>query len=676
MKQKTCKVAKTVLTLLLCAGLTAGSVPIDALAADVQSEQPVGGTETDTEAGTEGNTQSTGSVSDGNVVIKEREETGTESGAPQADSVSEGDGIALISLEASNTHIATYTGKIPEGITWAADVTVDTFSKSYSVVTAKAADGTSYTVEVVPEGIVYFIDNVTSDFSETTTEPYEAVKTLAGDQLINKVYDQQKTADTAWGLVDTDATTKKYNNTTTDKTTTGIYGNNAIGETLSYDLYLEAGTYTITSGHREWWDKTRPMDVLLKTDAGETTIGSVSVSKSVKTAQFSYTFTLDTAQTVTYTLKSTAKQAPVLSWLGVSKYITKESEYFGQALEDNNQLTVLSDASLEADSGTGKQLSVTGGWTSGGISKAGATIKNAPDFFQRNQFTYNLNLKYNYIQEGTGSRAAVFLGNSDSTAFRVIPAKSQSQSVLRVGTNAGAKDYPLTTALTAGDWHALSIVYTEDEQQGYVALYCDGAKVLNATGIGFKLSNTTNLAAGIGAAYGTSYLCNGTYDNIVVMAAAATEEEAITETQARLDAIKGAVQTDGNIVISGADVDKATANINGLTYKGFGMLNGNSTSNLLLDYKAEHSDQYWEMMRYLFGGEYPLFTHIKMEMGNDGNNSTGAEACTMRYENEEADASRSPGICHGSRCEEDQPECQDQYFALGDAGMGCFQMEQ
>ena len=73
MKQKTCKVAKTVLTLLLCAGLTAGSVPIDALAADVQSEQPVGGTETDTEAGTEGNTQSTGSVSDGNVVIKEKE---------------------------------------------------------------------------------------------------------------------------------------------------------------------------------------------------------------------------------------------------------------------------------------------------------------------------------------------------------------------------------------------------------------------------------------------------------------------------------------------------------------------------------------------------------------------------------------------------------------------------
>ena len=84
--------------------------------------------------------------------------------------------------------------------------------------------------------------------------------------------------------------------------------------------------------------------------------------------------------------------------------------------------------------------------------------------------------------------------------------------------------------------------------------------------------------------------------------------------------------------------------MNGLTYKGWGMLNGNSTSNLLLDYKSENPEQYWAMMNYLFGGENPLFSHIKMEMGNDGNNSTGAEACTMRFEDEEADASRSPGF--------------------------------
>ena len=103
---------------------------------------------------------------------------------------------------------------------------------------------------------------------------------------------------------------------------------------------------------------------------------------------------------------------------------------------------------------------------------------------------------------------------------------------------------------------------------------------------------------------------------------------------------------DGVVTVTGTDVLEAgsAAHKNGWTYKGFGMLNGNSTSNLLLDYKAENSEAYWKMMQYLFGGEYPLFSNIKMEMGNDGNNSTGAEACTKRYEDEDADASRSPGF--------------------------------
>lgn len=98
------------------------------------------------------------------------------------------------------------------------------------------------------------------------------------------------------------------------------------------------------------------------------------------------------------------------------------------------------------------------------------------------------------------------------------------------------------------------------------------------------------------------------------------------------------------IVVDGADVTKAAANVNGLTYKGFGVLSGNSTSNLLMDYKEEAPETYQKMLNVLFGGEYPLINHVKMEMGNDGNNSTGADSCTMRFENEEADASRSPGF--------------------------------
>lgn len=113
---------------------------------------------------------------------------------------------------------------------------------------------------------------------------------------------------------------------------------------------------------------------------------------------------------------------------------------------------------------------------------------------------------------------------------------------------------------------------------------------------------------------------------------------------------------DYTVTVKGSDVVAAASNINGLTYKGFGMLNGNSTSNLLLDYKYENPEKYNEMMQYLFGGKYPLFTHIKMELGNDGNNSTGAEACTMRYENEEADASRSPGFVMAADAKKINPD--------------------
>ena len=50
----------------------------------------------------------------------------------------------------------------------------------------------------------------------------------------------------------------------------------------------------------------------------------------------------------------------------------------------------------------------------------------------------------------------------------------------------------------------------------------------------------------------------------------------------------------GNVVLNGNDI--AVNNVNGLTYKGFGMLSGNSTSDLLMDYKAEQPKAYAELM--------------------------------------------------------------------------------
>jgi hypothetical protein len=96
------------------------------------------------------------------------------------------------------------------------------------------------------------------------------------------------------------------------------------------------------------------------------------------------------------------------------------------------------------------------------------------------------------------------------------------------------------------------------------------------------------------------------------------------------------------IVVDGNDV--RADNVNGLTYKGLGLLSCNSTSNLLMDYKAEHPDRYWQLVRVLFGGKNPLINHVKIEMGSDTNTSTGSDPATMRTADELADASRSPGF--------------------------------
>ncbi|GIE30384.1 hypothetical protein Ait01nite_034290 [Actinoplanes italicus] len=97
-----------------------------------------------------------------------------------------------------------------------------------------------------------------------------------------------------------------------------------------------------------------------------------------------------------------------------------------------------------------------------------------------------------------------------------------------------------------------------------------------------------------------------------------------------------------DVVVDGRDVRKDS--VHGLPYKGLGLISANSTSNLLMDYKAEHPGRYWELIGVLFGGPHPLINHVKMEMGSDTNNSTGADAATMRTADELADASRSPGF--------------------------------
>lgn len=80
-----------------------------------------------------------------------------------------------------------------------------------------------------------------------------------------------------------------------------------------------------------------------------------------------------------------------------------------------------------------------------------------------------------------------------------------------------------------------------------------------------------------------------------------------------------------------------------MLYRGVGMVSGNNSSRLLLDYKAENPDAYWEIMNYIFGKQGLEVAHLKLEMGADINSSSGTEPSVMRSADEAADVTRGAG---------------------------------
>ncbi len=79
-------------------------------------------------------------------------------------------------------------------------------------------------------------------------------------------------------------------------------------------------------------------------------------------------------------------------------------------------------------------------------------------------------------------------------------------------------------------------------------------------------------------------------------------------------------------------------------WHGAGMVSGNGSSRLLLDYKANHPDRYYEILDRIFGADGVGVNHLKLEMGSDINSTSGTEPCIMRYENEVPDVTRGAGF--------------------------------
>lgn len=80
------------------------------------------------------------------------------------------------------------------------------------------------------------------------------------------------------------------------------------------------------------------------------------------------------------------------------------------------------------------------------------------------------------------------------------------------------------------------------------------------------------------------------------------------------------------------------------TIKGFGLLNCNNTSRLLMDYKWEHPQVYQQVLQHLFGGQHPLMRMLKVELGSDSNTSCGTEPAPQRAADEPANVARGMGF--------------------------------
>ncbi|MDO5407297.1 MAG: LamG-like jellyroll fold domain-containing protein [Eubacteriales bacterium] len=479
----------------------------------------------------------------------------------------------------------------------------------------------------------------------------KAEERASQSKLQNLVPDQKYVeGETAWGY------TKAGNVKTYVKDAGALNGTGYWGSADVYTEYivtLNAGDYTLLSGHREWWGQTedRITDVSLA-------VGSSAMEK-VDSAVVNKDKLTDVAKATFHVENDNTKVRVKFSGTGnvVSWFAVVDGEEQGESglpmdvptLEDNGEVSVRNGAEMTSDLEDGSMITVTTHWISGGNSAAdgGGAINDAAGYLKKPQFSLytDMLLGGSKDNEGAESKSAFLIGNPENH-IRLISRKADGTAALRVHTGGKDQDYPLKSVLQAGTWHGVGVVYQEDGTQGSVTISVDGEILLDATGIGFKFSEQDEMTAGYGIAFGTGYMREGFYDRIVVLDEASGIQEANTETAARKalkESLTGSIEGT-RIVIDGAEVDEAAQNMNGLTFKGFGLLDCNSTNALLLDYKAMHPDQYWELLEYLFGGDRPLIQHIKIEMGNDKNNSTGSQACTMRTSDEYPDVTRVTGF--------------------------------
>ena len=142
-----------------------------------------------------------------------------------------------------------------------------------------------------------------------------------------------------------------------------------------------------------------------------------------------------------------------------------------------------------------------------------------------------------------------------------------------------------------------------------------------------------------------SCLCTGCTENTTDTEKTEMQNAETTTavTEKIIEEIPAAVVNDSYYAVK---IDGNTVNTDeGTVYRGLEVVTGNNSSRLLMDYKTENPDAYWEIMNLLFKKDYGAgLTHVKIEFGTDVNSSSGTEPSIMRSADEEADVTRGAGF--------------------------------
>lgn len=183
----------------------------------------------------------------------------------------------------------------------------------------------SVKVEVYPENTKLFIDSGSNPKNESTY--FNKLKDFATD-LINKdsASDQKKNADNNWGYTSSlggdndNVDMSKYGTDSNDIYQTGYWAHS--GKNITYQAELEAGTYTINAGYKDWWNSRKIKFTVANGDKelGSTTLDVTASNKMTN----DITFTLSEKAVITMTTSKSSGGDPVLSWIAVRE--TKNSE--------------------------------------------------------------------------------------------------------------------------------------------------------------------------------------------------------------------------------------------------------------------------------------------------------------------------------------------------------------